>query len=128
MRAYYINSETDEHGAIDVEPKLQEYYRLIGCRCVDFAVREIDGHPYNTILDDEGLLKPNRVTAVSVQSNAFGTQEQLAGNLLIFGVDPDDYEHGNASLTDDELLQIQSRMIYGVFADGSEHPVLFYTR
>ena len=34
---------------------------------MDFAVREIDGNHYNIILDDEGLLKPNRVTAVSVQ-------------------------------------------------------------
>lgn len=128
MRAYYINSETDEHEAIDIEPKLEEYYRLIGCRCVDFAVREISGRLYNIILDDEGLLKPNRVSAVSVWSNAFGAQEHLAGNLLIFGVDEDDFEHGCRSLTDDELLLIQSRMIDGIFADGSEHPVLFYTR
>lgn len=128
MRAYFINSETDEHGAIEVEPKLQEYYRLIGCRCVDFAVREIDGHPYNIILDDEGLLKPNRIAAISVQSDMWGNQERLAGNLLIFGLDPDDYEHGCKSLTDEELLQIQRRMIDGVFADGSEHPVLWYTR
>lgn len=128
MRAYFINSETDEHGAIELEPKLDEYYRLIGCRCVDFAVREIDGHPYNIVLDDEGLLKPNRIAAISVQSDMWGNQERLAGNLLIFGLDPDDYEHGCKSLTDEELLQIQRRMIDGVFADGSEHPVLWYTR
>lgn len=127
MRAYFINSKTDEHKAIDIEPKLDEYYRLIGCRCIYFIIREIDGHPYNIILDDEGLLKPNRVAAVSVQSSLFGTHEHLAGNLLIFGVDPDDYEHGCKSLTDDELLQIRRRMIDGIFADGSEHPVLFYT-
>lgn len=128
MRAYFINSETDEHVAIEVEPRLDEHYRLIGCRCVDFAVREIDGHPYNIVLDDEGLLKPNRIAAISVQSDMWGNQERLAGNLLIFGLDPDDYEHGCKSLTDEELLQIQRRMIDGVFADGSEHPVLWYTR
>ena len=128
MRAYFINSETDEHGPIETEPKLDEYYRLIGCRCVDFIIREINGHPYNIILDDEGLLKPNRIAAVSVQSNVFGTQEHLAGNLLIFGVDENDFEHGCRSLTDEELMQIQRRMILGVFSDGSEHPVLFYSR
>lgn len=128
MRAYFINSETDEHKAIDIEPKLEEYYRLIGCRCVDFITREIDGHPYNIILDDEGLLKPNRIAAISVQSDIWGNQERLAGNLLIFGVDEDDYEHGCKSLTDEELLQIQRRMIDGIFADGSEHPLLWYTR
>lgn len=128
MRAYFINSETDEHEAIDIEPTLEEYYRLIGCRCVDFIMRDIDDTPYNIILDDEGLLKPNRVTAVSVHSDIWGNQEHLAGNLLIFGVDPDDFEHGCKSLTDNELLQIQCRMIDGIFADGSEHPVLFYSR
>ena len=128
MRAYYINGETDEHEPIDIEPKLDEYYRLIGCRCVDFAVREIDGHEYNIICDDEGLLKPNRITAISVMSNAFGERERLAGNLIIFGVDPDNYEHGCKSLTDEELLQIQRRMVMGVFADGSEHPTFWYTR
>lgn len=128
MRAYFINSETDEHGAIEIEPKLDEYYRLIGCMCVDFIIREMDGHPYNIVLDDEGLLKPNRIAAVSVLSDIWGNQERLAGNLLIFGVDTDDYEHGCRSLTDDELLRIQRRMIDGIFADGSEHPVLFYTR
>ena len=30
MRAYFINDETDEHEAIDIEPTLGENYRLIG--------------------------------------------------------------------------------------------------
>ena len=128
MRAYFINSETDEHEAIDIEPTLDEYYRLIGCRCVDFIIREIDGHPYNIILDDEGLLKPNRIAAVSAKSDICGNKEHLAGNILIFGVDAEDFEHGCKSLTDDELLQIRRRMIDGIFADGSEHPVLVYSR
>ena len=29
MRAYYLNSKTDEHGPIEVEPSLNEYHRLI---------------------------------------------------------------------------------------------------
>lgn len=128
MRAYFIDSKTDEHNVIDIEPTLDEYYRLIDCTCVDIIMREIDGHPYNIVLDDMGLLVPNRIAAISVTSNLFGDRERLAGNLLIFGVDMDDCECGCKSLTDDEVRQIQRRMIQGLFMDGTEHPVLFYTR
>lgn len=128
MRAYFIDSKTDEHNVIDIEPTLDEYYRLIDCTCVDIIMREIDGHPYNIVLDDMGLLVPNRIAAISVTSNLFGDRERIAGNLLIFGVDTEDLESGLKSLTDDEVRQIERRMIQGLFRDGTEHPVLFYTR
>lgn len=128
MRAYFIDSKTDEHNVIDIEPTLDEYYRLIDCTCVDIIMREIDGHPYNIVLDDMGLLVPNRIAAISVTSNLFGDRERIAWNLLIFGVDTEDLESGLKSLTDDEVRQIERRMIQGLFRDGMEHPVLFYTR
>ena len=126
MRAYYINAETDEHGAIDVEPTLTEMYRLIGCDCIDIIVRHVNEHPFNIVLDDEGLLKPNRITAVSVMSNIFGTQEKLAGSMLVFGVDEEDDDL--RGLTDEELLTIQRRMVDAIFMDGSEHPTFWYSR
>ena len=126
MRAYFINSETDEHGPIDVEPKLDEYYRLIHCDCIDIAMREVQGHKYNIVLDDEGLLKPNRISAISVEADMFGNQERLAGSLLIFGVD--EIEYDLRSLTDDEVGQIERRITDARFADGSKHPVFCYSR
>ena len=126
MKAYYINGETDEHGPIEVEPKLEEYYRLIGCRCVDFAVRQIGGTAYNIICDDEGLLEGKKVTAWSTRRNAWGEHEVLVGNLLIFGYDPDNIENGCKPLTDDDVLAIQRRMVMGIFEDGTEHSVLWY--
>lgn len=127
MRAYYINGETDRRGTMDVEPRLSEYYKLIGCDCVDFVTRLIDGHPYNIILDDEGLLKPNRVTAISTMVDMFGDPERLAGSLLIFGVDRNDLDTGNAPLTDHEVMQISNHVRIGLFADGELHPYLEYT-
>jgi len=124
MRAYYLNSKTDEHGPIEVEPSLNEYHRLIGCDCITVVTREVSGHPFDIVLDDDGLLKPNRVSAISVEADVFGTQEKLVGNLLIFGVDPDNYEHGNRSLTDDELVQIGEHVMYAF----GVCPILFYTR
>jgi len=124
MRAYFINSKTDEHGPIEVEPSLKEYYRLIGCDCVTIVTREVNGHPFDIVLDDEGLLKPNRTSAVSVEADVFGTQERLVGNLLIFGSG----EEAFRSLSDDEVLTIQRRMIYSVSIDGIGHPTFLYTR
>ena len=124
MRAYYINSKTDEHGPIEVEPSLKEYYSLIGCDCITIVTREVNCHPFDIVLDDEGLLKPNRTSAVSVEADVFGTQERLVGNLLIFGSG----EEAFRSLSDDEVLTIQRRMIYSVSIDGIGHPTFLYTR
>lgn len=124
MRAYYIDTKTDEHGPIEVEPSLKEYHRLIGCDCITIVTREVNGHPFDIVLDDEGLLKPNRISAISVASDMFGTQEKLVGNLLIFGSGEEDFR----SLTDEEVRTIQRRMIDGLFADGSEHPTFWYSR
>lgn len=129
MRAYFINSETDEHGPIDIEPTLSEYHRLIGCDCVDMVTREIDDHPYSFIVDDEGMLKKLRITGVSAEGKwPFGAQEHLYGSILIFGSDPSNIEHGNSSLTDEELHKIRCHVFSGVFEDGSLRPVLSYTR
>lgn len=123
MRAYYVNSKTDEHGPIEVEPSLKEYYRLIGCDCITIVTREVNGHPFDIVLDDEGLLKPNRTSAISVEADVFGTQEKLVGNLLIFGSGEEDFR----SLTDDEVAVIRSRMLDGLLADGTMHPMFWYT-
>lgn len=121
MRAYYIDTETDEHGPVEVEPKIDEYYRLLGCDCIDIIVREVNGTPFNIVLDDEGLLKPNRITGVNLSAD-----ERLAGSLLIFGVEEGTCEL--RGLTDKEMLIIQRRMVDAVFSDGSEHPTFWYSR
>lgn len=125
MRAYYINADTDEHGVVDTEATLADMYELIGCRCIDIVMREVNGNPLNIVIDDEGLLKPNRVTAVSVARDVFGTQERLAGSILIFGVGED----GDlCQLTEREVDVIESRVIGAAFSDGSTHPTFWYSR
>lgn len=101
-------------------------YRLIGCDCVDIIVRHVNEQPFNIVLYDEGLLKPNRITGVSVMSDIFGTQEKLVGNMLVFGVDEENDDL--RGLTDDEVLTIQRRMVDAIFRDGTEHPTFWYSR
>lgn len=128
MKGYFINSKTDEHGVIEVEPSLDELYRLIECDCITVATREIGGNEYAIVLDDEGLLKPNRIAATSMDSIFFGVPERLAGNLVIFKKDWENLDCGYGSLTDEDVIIIKMSIGSVPFGDGSEHPVLFYAR
>lgn len=45
---------------------LSDYYREIGCDCIDITSRIIGGKPFDIICDDEGLLKDNPVEMLSM--------------------------------------------------------------
>ena len=58
---------------------LADYYKLIGCRCIDIIHRRIGDVEVEIVLDDEGLFVENpKPSAVSV-----GGTPMLFGNLLI---------------------------------------------
>lgn len=122
MKAYFINTNTGECGTIEIEPSLEEYYRLLDCLCIDIVVRRVGGIVFNIVLDDEGLLKPNRVGGV-----ARDCEELLAGNLLLFGVD--ELTHDLRSITEHEAQTIDEN-VFGVLieCDGGFRvgPVLAY--
>ena len=124
MRAFLIDSKTDECKTVDIEPSLDEYYRLIRCECIDITLRRICGRHYNIVVDDEGLLKPNRASALCVTE---GIDEVLAGSLLIFGVNLEECDEDFQTLTDEDILGILSCIKQFEFNDGSVHPVLTYT-
>lgn len=56
MKGYLIDSKTDECYVADIEePSLDEYYRLLGCDCIDIVMRNVRGHLLNIVVDDIGL-------------------------------------------------------------------------
>ena len=58
---------------------LKDYYKLIGCRCIDIVRRTIGDVEVEIVLDDEGfLVESPKVSAISPE----GTPA-LYGNLLI---------------------------------------------
>ena len=68
--------ENDNVTVVEVNG-LQDYYRLIGCDCIEITNREIRGKRYDIICDDEGLLKAEpQVSAVNGRGEAM-----LVGNL-----------------------------------------------
>ena len=124
MMAFVIDSKTEEHKLIDVEPSLAEYYRIIGCRCIDIINRKVSGRDLCIIVDDEGLLKPNRCTAESDDVDMFRSHEHLVGTLIILGEGEDGELRG---LTTEESFAIEGCIEDALFSDGSRHPILRYT-
>ena len=58
---------------------LADYYKLIGCRCIDIIHRRIRDVEVEIVLDDEGLFVENpKPSAISVDGTPM-----LFGNLLI---------------------------------------------
>lgn len=58
---------------------LKDYYKLIGCRCVDIVSRKIGDVDVEIVIDDEGVLvEYPKVSAVDIIG-----QTSLYGNLLV---------------------------------------------
>ncbi len=103
MRALWLDVECRKVEEVEVN-ELEDYYKLIDCRCVDIVVRKIGGKPYDIICDDEGLFKENNpISAVDENWNPM-----LVGNLIICGLA--DSEGELSSLTDDDMKHIRKRI------------------
>ena len=100
MKVVYLNVENQELPKVmDIEDKLDTFYELIGCRCIDIVQRKI-GHKYfDVICDDEGLFKD--VTVVSAVDTQF--RKMLVGNLI---VSKSDNEGNLIDLSEEDIKQI----------------------
>lgn len=110
MRGYLIDVENGKHGPVEVkgDDHLEQFYRLIGCRCIDIAVRKVGETYYNVVLDDEGLLVEDPITsAIDRQHHGM-----LAGNLVIFGMDEQTMDL--APLTDDDVRNIRKNLMVAI--------------
>ena len=110
MRGYLIDVENGKHGPVEVkgDNHLEQFYRLIGCRCIDMAVRKVGETYYNVVLDDEGLLVEDPITsAIDHQHHGM-----LAGNLVIFGMDEQTMDL--APLTDDDVRNIRKNLMIAI--------------
>ena len=58
---------------------LKDYYKLIGCRCIDIIHRRIGDIEVEIVLDDEGALVDNpKISAIDISGTPM-----LFGNLLV---------------------------------------------
>lgn len=110
MRGYLIDVENGKHGPVEVkgDDHLEQFYRLIGCRCIDIAVRKVGETHYNVVLDDEGLLVEDPIaSAIDREGHAM-----LAGNLVLFGMDEQTMDL--TSLTDADVRNIRKSLMVAI--------------
>lgn len=94
-----------------IENSLSEFYKTIGCSCIDIAVRSFGGHVVDCIVDDEGLLKSGAVVSVIDTEG----EPQLVGNVIFTGFD---YAGNTISLTDEQANIILSMVGVAQYSDG----------
>lgn len=56
MKAFLIDPEQPENtGIIEIDDKLDDYYKHIRCELIDIVRRKINGKTYTIVVDDEGI-------------------------------------------------------------------------
>lgn len=78
MEMLLIDVNENKVKVVDVDG-LGDYYKYIGCRCIDIVNRKIGDKRFEIICDDEGLFVENPKTSAITQSG----RPLLVGNLLI---------------------------------------------
>ena len=100
MKMLLLDVKNNEIKTVEAN-SLEDYYNLIGCRCVDIIHRMIGDVEVEIVCDDEGMLGDNpKISAVDSTGNPV-----LCGNLLVAsGRVTDDGEL--TELTPEELEKI----------------------
>ena len=107
MRVIWLNVEDEQPPVVvDIEGKLEEFYKLCDCDYVDITRMHIgkSKKAYSVVLDDEGLLKDSP----KLSAHNCLTGRSLFGNLVICG-DMDD-EQDVTSLTDEDIQFIKGHI------------------
>lgn len=96
---------------LDIEGTLEEYYKYIGCSCIDIVTRKAGDTYFDIICDDEGLLKDNpRVSAVDMKG-----YPMLVGNLIFTHTDD---KGETVEVTDEDVATIMDAVGIAVAEDG----------
>ena len=75
--------------AIDEADTLNEYYRLLGCQCIDMVPIDVDGYSYDVVCDDEGLFREPMVPTLYISE-----EQVLFGSIAFVKIDEEGYTVG----------------------------------
>ena len=80
LRGVLVDVENEKASVIEIPDKLEEFYKILNCSCIDITIRSIGSNKkYNIVCDDEALLKSNpKISAID-----YSGETQLCGNLFI---------------------------------------------
>lgn len=98
---------------------LDDYYRLIGCDCIDVTVRKVAGMRLPIICDDEGYFKEKPIRSAYYEEP---DTLPLVGNLLICG---GMLEGKLLPLTDEQKEKVQNEIFATLdLATAKVRPIL----
>lgn len=120
MKGYLVDIENDKAKTVEIQDNdhLGQFYKLIGCDCIDITVRKVGGKPYNVVLDDEGLLVADpKFSAIDGRMHAM-----LAGNIILFGIG-EDYDLTDIDEKDVENITENMYEVFD-FDTMTTHPVV----
>ena len=86
----------DKVEVITIEDKLDEFYRILECECIDITQIMLNGYVLDVVIDDEGLLKEDNFITYSDANRI------LVGNILVVKHNGPDL----VSLNDDEIQAV----------------------
>ncbi len=116
MKFFFIDAFKGLYHLVDIKPKLEEYYRLLNCECIDIVQVQVSGHIYDVICDEEALLKENPIPSVLIDNHNF-----VYGNALIC---TDDGEGSETGISFSDTINIYAAIHNEFFKDFKFHPVL----
>lgn len=105
MLAIYLNVKDGKTPEVmEIQDDIQEFYKLIDCRCIDIVNRKIGRKRFDIICDDEGLFTDSpKISAIDNLG-----KPMLVGNLIIVGTAD---ENGDlVGLTDNEVKYVTERI------------------
>ena len=103
MKALLLDTVGKTTKVVDANT-LEDYYRMIGCDCIDIVTRKIGRKVYDIIVDDEGLLKSDPIISAI---DDFG-RVMLVGSMIICGLA--DAEGELTDLSDNDIRYIKKRI------------------
>ena len=125
ITGYLINAHERKHERVEFKPKLENYYEMLKCECIDIITRKIGNKAFDIIVDDEGLFVQDPIQSGLTFSKK-EVVEQLVGNLLVVG--KADCEGKEQSLTDEDVELIRQNVRIYVTKEEElfvKRPVLF---
>lgn len=102
-KALFLDTVNKTTKVVDVNT-LDDYYNLIGCRCIDIVSRKIGRKWYDIICDDEGTFVEDPL--ISAIDNL--GRVMLVGSLIICGLADDEGEL--TDLSDNDIRYVKKRI------------------
>lgn len=104
MKVVFIDSEEEQVKEIEIEDKLEEYYKHIGCDLIETVYTTINGKPVVIICDEEAALKDE----ICKKGFILLDGRFITGNAIIVGSKEDYFINSPVSVE-----EVQQEIIWG---------------